>query len=78
MLAYLDDVVILCAAPHLQAAYQRYVELMAARGIPNQARKSEYWARTRLDSFPVPFAPRPRVKKLQVTPRTAIPDATRP
>ena len=72
--AYLDDVVILCAAQHLPAAYQRYADLMAACGIPIQVRKSEYWARSRIDTFTVPFVPRLRVMKLQAVPLMVVAD----
>eukprot|EP00969_Alexandrium_andersonii_P334053 14761911-Alexandrium_andersonii.AAC.1 len=75
VLAFLDDVVVLCAAERLAAAYERYAELMRERGIPVQVRKSEYWARSPIHAFPVPFAQRPRVMKQQVVSPTAVPDS---
>ena len=67
---------ILCAAQHIPAAYQRYADLTMGCGIPIQMRKSEYWARARIDGFAVPFAPRLRVMKLQAVPIMAVADAS--
>lgn len=75
VLAYLDDVVILCSSAQLPGAYLRYKELMGRCGIPIQETKSEYWARARIDGLAVPFTSRPRVMKQQALPIAAVPDS---